>query len=122
MAQSAVIAVSDLLFQSRVEAAARSLRMELRVATAADALHDALAASPKLLIIDLHERSLDALPAIAEASALGVAVLAFGRHTEPALLRAAREAGASRVVPRSQLAEQLPALLAELIGPAEANA
>jgi hypothetical protein len=40
--------------------------------------------------------------------------MAFGRHTEPALLRAARDAGAAIVVPRSQLVEELPELLRRL--------
>jgi hypothetical protein len=42
-------------------------------------------------------------------------VLAFGRHTEPELLREAREAGAVRVVARSDIADRLEALLDELL-------
>jgi hypothetical protein len=44
----------------------------------------------------------------------GAPVLAFGRHTEAALLREARVAGCDRVVARSQLVEELPALLGEV--------
>jgi hypothetical protein len=49
-------------------------------------------------------------------------VLAFGRHTEPATLRAARDAGAETVVPRSQLVEELPALLGRLLASRKARA
>jgi hypothetical protein len=54
--------------------------------------------------------------AVSEAKAGSVPVLAFGRHTEAALLREAREAGCDRVVPRSTLVEELPALVRELAG------
>jgi hypothetical protein len=50
------------------------------------------------------------------AAAGAVPVLGFGRHTDAALLRAARQAGFARVVPRSVLAERLDELIAELVG------
>jgi DNA-binding NarL/FixJ family response regulator len=96
------------MFQPRIEAAARALGIDVR-ASSASTLDGAA------LVIDLHEASLDAIAAIAEAKAAGARVLAFGRHTEPATLRAARDAGADIVVPRSQLVEELPELLRRLV-------
>jgi DNA-binding NarL/FixJ family response regulator len=113
--QTVAIAVSDLMFQSRIDATARALGLAPRIADSTDALADALAARPAVAIIDLHERSLDPTAAITDAKAVGARVLAFGRHTEPAILRAARAAGADLVVPRSQIAEELPELLRSLM-------
>ena len=45
----------------------------------------------------------------------GVPVLGFGRHTDPQLLRAARQAGFAKVVARSVLSERLPELVEELV-------
>ena len=45
----------------------------------------------------------------------GVPVLGFGQHTDPQRLRAARQAGFAKVVARSQLAESLPELVADLV-------
>lgn len=44
-----------------------------------------------------------------------IPVLAFGRHTEPQTLRAARQAGAEKVVPNSELVNGLPELVAQLL-------
>ncbi len=119
MTQTVAIAVSDLLFQSRIDAAARALGLAPCIADSAGALAVALAARPAIAVIDLHERALDPTAAITDAKAAGARVLAFGRHTEPATLRAARDVGADLVVPRSQLAEELPELLRSLLAAQE---
>jgi DNA-binding NarL/FixJ family response regulator len=107
------IAVSDLMFQSRIVEAARALGIDARVADSASAL--AAAGSTDAAVIDLHDRAFDAMAAARAAKDAGMHVLAFGRHTEPALLRGARQTGVDIVVPRSQLVEELPQLLQELL-------
>jgi DNA-binding NarL/FixJ family response regulator len=116
-----VIVVSDLMFQPRIEAAVRALGMEPRVADAPASAADATAAAPALVVVDLHERALDALAVVGRAHAAGSRVLAFGRHTEPATLRAARDAGADLAVPRSQFVEELAPLIESLVRPAPAT-
>lgn len=114
-----LIVVADLMFQSRIEIAARDAGATPLVADTAAALDAALAPGltpPAVAIIDLHITGIDAQGVIQRVKAGGARVLAFGRHTEPAILRAAREAGADTVVPRSSIAEELPALLAALLG------
>ena len=113
------IVVSELLFQSRIAAAVARLGHEAAVADSAATLAAAIAAGPALAIIDLHDRNLDALAAVRSASAAGVRVLAFGRHTEPGTLRAARDAGAGLVVPRSQLSQELPQLVESMLSTGE---
>jgi DNA-binding NarL/FixJ family response regulator len=108
-----VIAVSDLMFQSRIRAAAAAVGADWQIADDAPAVMAALEAADAV-IIDLHDRAFEAMEALAAARAAGARVLAFGRHTEPALLRSAREAGAEIVVPRSQLVQELPLLIERL--------
>ena len=74
-----------------------------------------LADEPALVVVDLQAEEFAAPTLIRQAAAGGAAVLAFGRHTEPGVLKAARDAGADRAVPRSQVADELPALLDELL-------
>lgn len=116
-APTIVAIVTDLLFQSRLREQARRLGYELAVADAPEALRNALAAGLALVVVDLHVQGLDWREAVALAKNARVPVLAFGRHTEAQLLRAAREAGCDRVVPRSTFVEQLPRLIEELVGP-----
>jgi hypothetical protein len=101
------------MFEPRIAAAAETLNLPSRSVQNAQEFDDAVP-SASAAIIDLHDRTVDALAAIGRAHAVGVPVLAFGRHTEPALLRAARDAGARIVVPRSQLVEELPQLIERL--------
>jgi len=111
------IIVVDLMFQSRIRAAADALGLDTRIADSATAANLAVAAHPDLVVIDLHAAGIDAPSTIRFAKAAGANVLAFGRHTEPATLRSAREAGADAVVARSQLVEELPELLRKLLPP-----
>ncbi len=108
-----VAAVTDLLFQSRLRERALALGYEVVIADADDSLRAALAAGPCLLVVDLHVASVDWRQAVAAAEERRVPVLAFGRHTDAELLRAARAAGCDRVVPRSTFVEKLPELLRE---------
>jgi DNA-binding NarL/FixJ family response regulator len=109
------IVASDLMFQARLADGVRAAGGTPLLADDALSLEDAVAAAPAAAIIDVHERALDALTATRSFTAVGVPVLAFGRHTEPELLREAREAGAVRVVARSDIADRLEALLDELL-------
>ena len=52
--------------------------------------------------------------AIRQAAAIGVSVIAFGPHMDADSRRAAKEAGASRVLANSNLSRDLPAILRAL--------
>jgi DNA-binding NarL/FixJ family response regulator len=116
MNATVVIVVIDLLFQSRIRAAAEALGLDVRVADTPAGTDAAIAAAATLVVIDVDAAGIDTPSAIRAAKAAGAKVLAFGRHTEPLSLRSARDAGADVVVARSQLAEELPELLAGLAG------
>jgi len=66
---------------------------------------------PDLVIADVNRTDPDEVL----ARFPGVPVLGFGRHTDPQLLRAARQAGFAKVVARSVLSERLPELVEELV-------
>ena len=114
--QTVAILASDLMFQPRIEAGVASIGARPHVIATA---MDVGPSGASLLVVDLHERAADPLEAIAAARDAGVRVLAFGRHTEPETLRGARAAGADLAVARSQLVEELPALLSKLLGAAQ---
>lgn len=108
-----LIAVTDLMFQSRVREQAIALGMGASAVDSMEAAATGLGSSPSLLVIDLQGEAMNATELISSAKERGVPVLAFGRHTEAEALRAAREAGADAVVVRSTLVEELPDLLTQ---------
>ncbi len=102
------------MFQSRLRKQAQHLGYEIAIAATEESVREGMDRSPTLVVIDLHITGVDWKRVIEEAQGANVPVLAFGRHTEPHLLRSAREAGCTRVVPRSTFVEQLPQLIEEL--------
>ena len=110
----------DLIFYSRVSGAARAAGLAVRmVRTAADLLDAARAVPPRGVIIDLHNPGLDLptlLAGLREACPEMPRVTAYGSHVEAEALRAAREAGCDRVLPRSQFVKVLEQHVAEWLG------
>ena len=110
----------DLIFFSRVSGAARAAGLSVRmVRSAADLLAAARTAPPAGIIVDVHNPGLD-LPALLsglkDACSTMPRVTAYGSHVEAAVLRAAREAGCDRVLPRSQFVKELEGKIAEWLG------
>jgi CheY-like chemotaxis protein len=101
----------DLMFFSRVSGAARAAGHSVRmVRTAADLLAAARTSPPPGVIIDLHNPGLDLPALLAELHAACPSrprVIAYGSHVEADVLRAARDAGCDRVMPRSQFVSEL---------------
>lgn len=107
----------DLIFFSRVSGAARAAGLSVRmVRTAAELVAAARVAAPGGVVVDVHNPDLD-LPALLAdlKAACGVMprVTAYGSHVEAAVLRAARQAGCDRVLPRSQFVNELEAKIGE---------
>ncbi len=109
----ALLHIPDLFFMPRIADALKHLdfdthEVEVRADVPAQ-LNDVA-----LLVIQLDGARETWLKLIAEARSVNVPVLAFGRHTDAATLRAARQAGANKVVPNSELVAELPQLVAQL--------
>ncbi|MBI1802564.1 MAG: hypothetical protein HY259_12590 [Chloroflexi bacterium] len=115
--KSALLSIPDLFFLPGVDDALKRLGFSTREVNARDAIEAQLAGAD-LLIVQL-DRAQDKWLRLIEAARLAaVPVLAFGRHTEAAALRAARQAGANKVVPNSELVAELPRLVEQLIAKA----
>ncbi|HEX5368498.1 MAG TPA: hypothetical protein VFY10_03705 [Dehalococcoidia bacterium] len=113
---SIVAFTGDLMFSSNIEATLRRDGHETTTVEALPALERELTrGSVDLVILDLHADA-EAGAVVMLCQPLGVPVLAFGRHTEPALLRSARDAGCREVVPRLTFVEQMTRLVQGSIG------
>lgn len=112
---------ADLFFASKIRAALQSLPSEGDISQKWQAVFVRSAADfntnlnsenkPSLVMLDLQLTQLNWEQLLSQARAVNVPVLAFGRHTEPQLLRRARELGAYRAVPNSTLVESFQELL-----------
>lgn len=107
-----LVAVPDLLFGVQIANAVRTAGGDphlIRTSSEAGAI---LAAEPvAAVIVDLGGRI--ASGAVIQAAAgQGIPVFAFGPHLQAAAIRAARAAGAEKVVANSALADALPGWLA----------
>jgi DNA-binding NarL/FixJ family response regulator len=114
-----VLVATDLMRQSRVAEAARALGYTVAVATTAEEAREAIrgdAGDAAVVILDLQAEGLPWRDVVAAAGS--APVIAFGQHTKPDLLRAARAAGCRLAVPRSRLVEELPQLIEKAKGAA----
>jgi CheY-like chemotaxis protein len=107
----------DLMFFSRVAGTARAGGLSVKQArTTADLLARAKQEPPAGVILDLQNDGLDLptlLTGLRDACHAMPRVIAFGSHVEAETLRAAREAGCDRVMPRSKFVAVLEAELKE---------
>jgi CheY-like chemotaxis protein len=103
-----VAVVTDLFFQSRINAAARKAGRTVRFVSSPSALESV---SARLVLVDL-DASGDAMEAIRVLSGGAGRVVAFGPHVDTEGRKAARAAGASRVLAKSKFVTELPRLMA----------
>jgi CheY-like chemotaxis protein len=109
----------DLLFGSRVQGALEAAGHKVwRIDTA----EQARGAAPEadLLLVDLTDPDLDG-PGVVESLIAsgeldGVATLGFYSHVDQETRKRADAAGFDRVVPRSRMAREAPALVMSLVG------
>jgi CheY-like chemotaxis protein len=106
--------VNDLMFASKIRAAADQLAIPIAFARTSAALHEH-AATASLLLLDLNTRWLNPASEIralkANPATQHLRIIAFGSHTDSATLTAAREAGADRVMANSAFVGALQGLL-----------
>jgi DNA-binding NarL/FixJ family response regulator len=104
--------VPDLYFATRIAATAKAAGVALELVTAQRVVARLGEPGVSLVLVELAGRDSTALVAELKRANPAIAVVGFGPHIETALLAAAKAAGADAVLPRSQLAGKLPALLA----------
>ena len=112
--------VDDLIFMSKIRAAASRLGVAVASPRPDSALEDMRRQPPALVILDLNNRRVDSLATAAAMKAdpalKDVRTLAFAGHTQLDLLEAARRAGVGEVLTRGALNEMLPEILARASG------
>ena len=105
--------VTDLMFVVRIgDAVKRAGRKPVFVGSL-DRARVQAAEKPILVIVDLACTTANPIEVIQEMKALQIPVIAFGAHVDADALRAAREAGADQVMPRSKFVEKLESLVAD---------
>lgn len=111
----------DLIFFSCIAEAARAVGLSVRqVRTQAELVAAAGKHAPGGVILDLHNPGLDLPSLLVELHAACPAmprVIAYGSHVEAEVLRAAREAGCDRVLPRSKFVKEVNGAIAEWLSP-----
>jgi CheY-like chemotaxis protein len=110
-------AVADLMFSSRIRAAASAAGAPVEFArTAGDVLERAREGYPSLVLFDLNAgASLDPIGTIARFKAddrlRAIPLVGFVSHVETEVIAAARAAGIDEVLARSAFVARLPELL-----------
>jgi len=107
--------ISDLLFRSKIDDAARRAGVPLRIAKTIEQLDRHLGnATPAVVLMDLEMDGLDTQAMLerlrATPAAVNVPVIGFAGHTNVEVIHAAR-AGGVQVMARSAFVAQLPALM-----------
>jgi DNA-binding NarL/FixJ family response regulator len=109
-------AVDDLMFASKISAAARQLGVEVIFARSPDeVLRQARALRPPLAIFDLNSTRTEPLATIsaikADANLSGIRTIGFVSHVQTALIEEARQAGVDEVMARSAFSAKLGEIL-----------
>jgi CheY-like chemotaxis protein len=111
-----IVAVDDLLFSSKIRAAAKQTGVELTFArTPAEVLDRARELKPRLVVFDLNSAKVDPIGTIAamkkDPALAAIPTVGFVSHVDAATIAAARQAGADHVLARSAFASQLAEIL-----------
>ncbi len=109
-------AVDDLMFASKIAAAARTLGVDVRfVRSSAALLEQARADLPTLVILDLNSAATQPIPTItalkADKGLAGIRTIGFVSHVQADLIASARAAGIDEVLARSAFASRIADVL-----------
>lgn len=111
--RTVVVLIKDLMFRSRVREVASTLEYKVESASSVHGLVERLESSrADVVILDLASGSFDEETLWGIVRASGEArLLAFGSHVRADILRTARRAGFTQVMPNSEFSARLPELL-----------
>ncbi|MGH9145793.1 MAG: response regulator [Vicinamibacterales bacterium] len=109
-------AVDDLMFASKISAAAKRLGVEVIFARSSDeVLRQVRALRPRLAIFDLNSTRTEPLATISaikgDADLVGVRTIAFVSHVQAELIEDARRSGVDEVLARSAFSAKLGEIL-----------
>lgn len=118
--KSVVACVDDLFFRSKIDATARHLNLPVRFSDVAGLSGATGEHGTAAVLVELSSggKPIDAIRALREARATrDVPIIGFLSHVDKGLAREAQNAGATRVLARSEFSETLPDLLMDLLAP-----
>jgi CheY-like chemotaxis protein len=109
--------LDDLLFTSKITAAAKQLGVPISIArTSAQALQSMRIETPSLVVFDINNPRTDPLGTVAAMKAdpalAAIPTVGFASHVQAEAIDAARRAGIDEVMARSAFTERLPQMLA----------
>lgn len=106
-------AIHDLMFSSKVNAAARGKKIDW-VPRGADIAAEVAKDQPDVLLIDLGSQKFDAIAAVKQVKSgacKACTVIGYVDHTREDLIEQARAAGCDQVMSKGEFARRLPELL-----------
>jgi PleD family two-component response regulator len=108
--------VDDLLFMSKIKAAATQLGLKVLFARSAPAAVDQMRqAQPSLVILDLSNPRIDTLGIVstmkADTSLSAIRTVGYASHTHTEMIDAAGRAGVNEVLTRGAFTQRLPEIL-----------
>jgi DNA-binding NarL/FixJ family response regulator len=112
---NALVLVRDLLFRSKIDAVAENVGFNVYYASELERAQELCQRlKPEIIIADLSDANFAAadVSRAARNTAPAATLVGFASHVELKALAAARDAGFSKVLSRSEFSAQLPALLA----------
>jgi DNA-binding NarL/FixJ family response regulator len=119
----ALVLERDLFFVAKIRETLKAAgRTCVMVKSVEDLAAQMTQSPPSIVLVHIGVAGIDWERAITLARAAGVPVLAYGSHVDIAAQRAARAAGATRVIANSKLAADLPGQLDRTLARAVAAA
>lgn len=113
--QRVVAVVSDLMFTAKIQDAAKRVGLEAVFVKSKEQAIVEAKRDPALILIDLNDRSLDALDLIgtlkADDETRAVHLLGYVSHVETDVRRSALNKGCDEVLPRSAFSKNLHTIL-----------
>ena len=117
-----LVVVDDLFFLTKIQTTLKHLGLTAQVLTQSAAIQTYVkaTAAPVLVVVDLTLRTNDAVDMIqtirATERGAAIPILAFGSHVAVKTRQQALQAGADRVVAKSELSNHLPDLIQQCMG------
>lgn len=115
--RTAIAAVDDLFFASKIRAVAEHLGLSIEFARNDQAVIDsARRETPAVIVVDLHSQKFQPLALAGllkeDTQLKSIRLVGFYSHVETELQTAAEKAGFDQVLPRSAFTNRLPQILA----------
>jgi len=120
MHKTILVAITDLFFYTKVKDALRQTDFQIEKARAQqDILDKAASVSPRLIILNMNDLTLDAFDALEQLKGdprlNAIPTLAFANHEEVDTWNRAKALGVTKIVSRNEFSARTKALVEELV-------